>query len=153
MSEEPIVHIIDAPTETPVPQVNINLPVAQKKEEIVLVQNEQMIDLYNEILGQCREDRKDADGAFKTFLDMVVNDGDATSSSKEAMVQLLRVRVEATDKMTKVMDLLMRYVLKERDTFPKFLSVNQENNITNNTKTTKTNRRSLLEKLAKEEGK
>jgi hypothetical protein len=84
---------------------------------------------------------------------MVVNDGDATSSSKEAMVQLLRVRVEATDKMTKVMDLLMRYVLKERDTFPKFLSVNQENNITNNTKTTKTNRRSLLEKLAKEEGK
>jgi hypothetical protein len=144
---EPIVQMIEEATENQLPQLNVSMPMAPKKEEeVILIKNETMIALYNEILDACREDRKDADGAFKTFLEMVVNEGDATSSSKEAMVQLLRVRVEATDKMTKVMDLLMRYVLKERDTFPRYLNANQENNITIKTKSTK---RSFLEKLEK----
>jgi hypothetical protein len=149
MSEEtkPIVQVIEDATGSQLPQLNVNMPLAEKKEEeVAVIKNEQMVALYNEILEHCREDRKDADSAFKTFLEMVVNDGDATSSSKEAMVQLLRVRVEATDKMTKVMDLLMRSLLKERDTFPRYLAANQENNITIKTKSSK---RSFLEKLEK----
>jgi hypothetical protein len=145
----PVVEVMEASSDgTHLPQMNVNMPLATKKdEEVVVVKNEQMIDLYNEILQFCREDRKDADGAFKTFLEMVVNDGDATSSSKEAMVQLLRIRVEATDKMTKVMDLLMRYVLKDRDTFPKYLAAKQENNIVIKDKSTK---RQFLERLEKQ---
>lgn len=146
-----VMQVLEDATGNQLPQLNVSMPLAPKKdEEVVLVKNETMINLYNEILEHCREDRKDADGAFKTFLEMVVNDGDATSSSKEAMVQLLRVRVEATDKMTKVMDLLMRYVLKDRDTFPKYLNANQENNITIKTKSTKRNFLEKLEKAKKE---
>jgi hypothetical protein len=128
------------------PQMNVNMQAPKKDEEIVLIKNEQMIALYNEILDNCREDRKDADSAFKTFLDMVVNDGDPSSSSKEAMVQLLRVRIESTDKMTKVMDLLMRAVLKEKDSFPKYMNAHQENHVTIKTKASK---RDFLEKLQK----
>jgi hypothetical protein len=142
-----VVQVLEDSTGSQLPQLNVNMGMQPKKdEEVILVKNETMISLYQEILEHCREDRKDADGAFKTFLEMVVNDGDATSSSKEAMVQLLRVRVEATDKMTKVMDLLMRYVLKDRDTFPKYLAAKQENNIVIKDKSTK---RSFLEKLEK----
>lgn len=154
ITKENVVQVIEDETGNQLPQLNVSMPLAPKKEEeVVLVKNEQMINLYNEILDHCREDRKDADGAFKTFLEMVVNDGDATSSSKEAMVQLLRVRVEATDKMTKVMDLLMRYVLKDRDTFPKYLNANQENNITIKTKSSKRSFLEKLEKVKKEEKK
>lgn len=143
-----VLQVLEDSTGNQLPQLNVNMQMASKKdEEVVLVKNEAMIALYEEILGHCREDRKDADSAFKSFLDMVLNDGDATSSSKEAMVQLLRVRVEATDKMTKVMDLLMRYVLKDRDTFPKYLAAKQENNIVIKDKSTK---RSFLEKLEKQ---
>lgn len=131
------------------PQLQVNLSPAnlQKPDEKAIISNDQMVDLYQEILGYCRDDRKDADGAFKDFMDMIINNGDATSSTKESMVQLLRIRVEATDKMTKVMDLLMRYVLKDKDTFPRYLAANQENNIIVKGKN---NRRSFLEKLGKQ---
>jgi hypothetical protein len=52
--------------------------------------------------------------------------------------------------MTKVMDLLMRYVLKDRDTFPKYLAAKQENNIVIKDKSTKRNFLEKLEKAKKE---
>jgi cellobiose-specific phosphotransferase system component IIA len=141
-----VVQVIESNTNDDImPSLNVNVP-QKKEEERTVIKNEEMVTLYKEILDYCRKDRQDADDAFKTFLEMVVNEGDATSSSKEAMVNLLKTKVEATDKMTKVMDLLMRYVLKDRDTFPRYLAANQENNIIVKGGNKK---RSFLEKIEK----
>lgn len=131
-----------------IPSMNVNIsqPISKKEEEKTVIKNEEMVTLYKEILDYCRKDRQDADDAFKTFVEMVVNEGDATSSSKEAMVNLLKTKIEATGQMTKVMDLLMRYVLKDRDTFPRYLAANQENNIIVKSGNKK---RSFLEKIEK----
>lgn len=124
---EPEVEDILRPSELPVPTMNVNLQ--PQKDENPVVTNGEMIVLYKKILSFVEDDRKDSDEVFRTFLDMAVNDGDASAPTKEAMVQLLKIRTDSTDKMTKIMDLLMRYVLKERDTFPKFLAQSQENHI------------------------
>lgn len=142
---EPECEDILRPSELPVPAMNVNLPAPQKEEE-PLVTNREMIDFYKKILNYCEEDRTEASDAFKTFMDMAVNDGDASPSTKECMVQLLKIRTDSTDKMTKVMDLLMRYVLKDRDTFPRYLAANQENNIIFKGGS----KRSFLEKLEKQ---
>lgn len=142
---EPECEDILRPSEMPIPALNVNVPPPQKEEK-PLVTNEEMIDFYKKILLYCEEDRTEANDAFKTFMDMAVNDGDASHSTKEVMVQLLKIRTESTDKMTKVMDLLMRYVLKDRDTFPRYLAANQENNIIFKGGS----KRSFLEKLEKQ---
>lgn len=132
------------PSELPMPSVNISQPIA--REENPLITNDEMKDIYKKLFSYCEEDRKDADEAFRTFLDMAVNDGDASHSTKETMVQLLKIRADSTDKMTKVMDLLMRYILKDKDTFIPYKNISQENNIVfkNGSK------RSFLEKLEKQ---
>ena len=79
---------------------------------------------------------------------MVMNDGDATSSTKEALVNLIKIKSDMSDKMSKVADLMTRIKLKERDTFPKYLAAQQNNtiNIGNNGNNS---RRSLIEALNK----
>jgi len=60
---------------------------------------------------------------------MVINEGDATSASKEALVNLVKIKSETADKMTKIADLMTRIKLKERDTFPRYLAAQQKNTI------------------------
>ena len=105
--------------------LNVNLPAEQKKEE--LVKAEQLVGFYNEILDDIRDDRKEIDEVLKSFLEMVMNEGDATTSSKEAVVNLLKMKAEQADKKTKVVDLLMRAHMKEKDTFPRYLAAHQHN--------------------------
>ena len=127
----------------PLPNLNVNLPAEQKEKE--LVRPEQILSYCNEIFDDKREDRKEIDEICKSFLEMVMNEGDATTSSKEALVNLLKLKSETADKKTKVFDLVMRAFLKERDTFPRYLAAKQENNININT-----SKREML-KLFKEE--
>lgn len=110
-----------------IPQLNlnVNLPAEQKKED--LVKAEQLVGYYNEILDDIRDDRKEIDEVLKSFLEMVMNEGDATTLSKEAVVNLLKMKAEQADKKTKVVDLLMRAFLKEKDTFPRYLAAHQHN--------------------------
>jgi hypothetical protein len=125
---EPEIEDVLRPSEMPIPAMNMNL-AAPQKEEKPIVTNDDMVDMYKKIFNFCEEDRNEAGDLHNTLKDMVMNDGDASHSTKEAMIQALRIRCESTDKMTKVMELLMRYVLKDRDTFPRYLAQNQENNI------------------------
>jgi hypothetical protein len=60
---------------------------------------------------------------------MVINQGDSTTSSKEALVNLIKIRSDIPDKMTKVADLMTRVKLKERDTYKPYLSAHQTNNV------------------------
>jgi len=43
---------------------------------------------------------------------MVMNDGDATTSSKEALVNLVKVKTDLQDKMLKAADLMTRLKIK-----------------------------------------
>jgi hypothetical protein len=60
---------------------------------------------------------------------MVLNDGDASSASKEAIVNLLKIKSDTSDKMTKVADLMTRIKLKDKDTFPRYLAAQQNNKV------------------------
>jgi hypothetical protein len=110
-----------------VPTMNVNEIVEQPEEEIV--QNEDLLGLYNEILENCRKDRASVDDVLVNFIEMVMNEGDASSASKEAIVNLLKIKSETADKMAKVADLMTRIKLKERDTFPRYLAAQQNNKV------------------------
>jgi hypothetical protein len=144
---EPEIEDVLRPSEMPLPALNVNIPQQGVKEENPLVTNDEMAEMYKKIFAYSEKDREDAGELFNTLKDMAINDGDASHSTKEAMIQALRIRCESADKMTKVMDLLMRYILKDRDTFPRYLAANQENNIIFKGGGSK---RSFLEKLEKQ---
>jgi hypothetical protein len=115
--------------------VEMLLPSINKVQEIVpekpecIVKDDQILGLYNEILDNCRKDRQHADEILANFLDMVMNDGDASSASKEAIVNILKIKTDSADKMAKVADLMTRIKLKDNDTFPKYLAAQQNNKV------------------------
>lgn len=112
------------------PNMNVNLALPEQAKDTEIVKSDQLIPLYNEILHDIRDDRTEIDEVLRTFLDMVTNEGDATTSSKEAVVNLLKLKSETADKKTRVMDLLLRAFLKEKDNgFPRYLAAKQENTI------------------------
>ena len=57
-----------------------------------IVSDDQLVDIYSEILGCIREDRQQVAGFIDTMAEMVINEGDATSSSKEALVNLVKIK-------------------------------------------------------------
>jgi hypothetical protein len=111
-----------------IPAMNVNLPVQPQQEEN-LVSDEALLGIYGEILQNLREDRDEINNLLSTFADMVINDGDPSTSSKEALVNLVKIKSDSSDKMAKVADLMTRVKLKEKDTFPKYLAAHQSNTI------------------------
>ena len=110
-----------------VPSMNVNEAPEEPEEQIV--ENEDLLGLYTEILENCRKDRENVDDILVNFVDMVMNEGDASSASKEAIVNLLKIKSDTSDKMSKVADLMTRIKLKERDTFPRYLAAQQNNKV------------------------
>ena len=109
---------------------SMNVKEMTKTEEIpCIIDDEQVVDLYDEILDNCRKDRDSADEVLANFIDMVMNEGDASSASKEAIVNLLKIKSDTSDKMSKIADLMTRIKLKEKDTFPRYLAAQQNNKI------------------------
>ena len=121
-------------------------PLPVPKEKKCIIEDQKLLDLYDELLEQGREDRKQAQELVVNFVDMVVNDGDATSSSKEAMVALLKLKSDVTDKMAKIADLMTRHKLKERNTFQPYLA-NHTHTHSNVTIETNNSKRDILKKL------
>ena len=117
----------DMDIEQLVPSMSVNDVLPEPEEQIV--QNEDLLGLYQEILENCRKDRENADDILVNFVDMVMNEGDASSASKEAIVNLLKIKSDTADKMSKVADLMTRIKLKERDTFPRYLAAQQNNKV------------------------
>ena len=122
ISQEELMEVADQ--EEMVPKMNINLPENQP----CFITDNRLDDVYEELLKQGREDRGKMTEMLDQFLEMVINDGDGSSASKEAVVNLIKARSDVTDKMAKVADLMTRIKLRERDTFPKYLAAKQENN-------------------------
>lgn len=107
--------------------VGTNLPAIEDKE--CIVSDKQILGLYEEILTDCREDSVKIDEALANFLEMVMNEGDASSASKEAIVNLLKIKSDIADKKSKVADFWTRMKLKERDTYPRYLAAQQNNKV------------------------
>lgn len=109
----------------PIPQMNLTVPQEQEVKKII--SDEKLVGVYDEVLDNIRKDREEIDGLLSQFTDMVLNGGDATTSSKEALVNLIKIKLDTSDKMAKIADLMQR--TRTNSTFhPKFLQ-NQNNTI------------------------
>ncbi|MCK9459725.1 MAG: hypothetical protein M0R80_08810 [Proteobacteria bacterium] len=115
-----------------IPQMNVSLPAEVQEKEQCLVGDEELLGIYGEIIKNLRDDRTQIDECFVEFKEMVINGGDASTSSKEALVNLLKIKTETTDKMSKVADLMTRIKLKSPDTYKPYLNAKQENKTTIN---------------------
>lgn len=129
------------------PQMNVNMPIQQQENNIIT--DEALLGVYDEIMTNLRDDRKEISNLLDNFTEMVINGGDGTSASKEALVNLIKIKSDSADKMAKVADLMTRIKLRSKDTFPAYL--NQENHI--KIEGTKLNKRRILEIMKNKESK
>lgn len=118
----------DMDVEMLLPSMNVTKEIMPEPQECI-VKDDQLMGLYGEILDNCRKDREQCTEVIANFLDMVMNEGDASSASKEAIVNLLNVQTGISDKMSKVADLMTRIKLKDKDTFPRYLAAQQNNKV------------------------
>lgn len=136
------------------PTMNVNPAIPDPQpEEKCIIEDEKILGLYDEILINCRDDRKQCDEILVQLINMVLNDGDASSATKEAMVNVLKTKTDVGDKMAKVADLMTRIKLKEKDTFPRYLAAHQHNNVTIESNNTKRDILKALQSAKKKGGK
>lgn len=129
----------------------IKINNTEKKEELSIISDENLIGVYDEIMNNLRSDREQVSELVNTFSNMVINDGDSSTSSKEALVNLIKTKIEASDKMSRIADLMTRIKLKQPDTFQPWMNKNKESgNTINIYDASGVNRKSLMEKIQKE---
>ena len=102
-------------------------------EEKALISDDTILSYYEEAMGCIKEDRTEADKRYLEFAEMVLNEGDPSSASKEALVNLLKLKSEGVNQMIKILDLWTRMKLKERTTSSQFHSYQQNNKYELNT--------------------
>ena len=126
----PLEEDFDMDVEMILPTMNVSKELRSGSDDKeCIVKDENLLGLYDEILTNCRDDRSKVDEILSTFLEMVINDGDASSASKEAIVNLMKIKSDTADKMSKVADLMTRLKLKDKDTFPRYLAAQQNNKV------------------------
>ena len=127
------------------PPMNINVPQNPPADNNHLISDEKYLDVVEEILTNMRDDRKQVSEFIDTFADMVLNDGDATTSSKEALVNLIKTKVDLQDKMLKAADLMTRLKLKNAYAYSgPHLNALQQNNINIGTDESNFNRKEII---------
>lgn len=127
--------------------------ISQKNEqELSIISDESLLGVYGEIMDNLRDDRTQVASLVDTFSNMVLNDGDSSSASKEALVNLVKTKIEASDKMARIADLMTRIKLKQPDTFQPWMSKGKEKvgNTINIYDASGVNRKSLMERIQKE---
>lgn len=123
--------------------------VPKKEENLSIISDNNLLGVYDEIMNNLRSDREQVADLVETFSNMVVNDGDSSTSSKEALVNLIKTKIEATDKMTRIADLMTRIKLKQPDTYQPWMGKKESGN-TINIYDSGVNRKALMEKIQKE---
>jgi hypothetical protein len=110
-----------------IPTMNVCVPEIQQKKE--LITDESLMGVYDEILGMLRNEHTQTTEYIDNFAEMVINGGDSSTSSKEALVNLVKIRKEIPGEMVKVADLMTRLKMKQPDTYKPYLTANQTNNV------------------------
>lgn len=125
---------------------------AEGAKEMSIVSDEALIGVYGEIMDNLRSDRDQVSELVDTFSNMVLNDGDSSTASKEALVNLLKTKIDASDKMAKIADLMTRIKLKQPDTYQPWMGKGKEKggNTINIYDASGINRKSLIERIQKE---
>lgn len=121
----------------------------EKPEE--LVTDNMLMGVYGEILEQNKKDRAEIDDILANFVDMVINEGDASNSSKETLVGLLKLKNDVTGTDIKIADLMTRIKLKEKNTMQDWQKA--KSNTINIIDQSGQSKRSLIEALEKSKGK
>lgn len=137
---------IDFIDDTMQPSMNVAIP--QQNEASQLITDQEYISVLNEIMENIRDDRKQVSDYIDNVANMVINDGDATSSSKEALVNLVKVKTDLQDKMLKAADLMTR--LKLKNTYAHsgaHMNALQQNNYNFGAETTDFSRRELIKAI------
>lgn len=124
----------------------------EQPQEMSIISDESLLGVYGEIMDNLRTDRDQVSNLVDTFSNMVLNDGDSTTSSKEALVNLLKTKIEASDKMAKIADLMTRIKLKQPDTYQPWMGKGKDKNgpTINIYDSSGINRKSLMERIQKE---
>lgn len=111
------------------PQMNVTVPTQQGSDASALISDSQYLGVLDEIMNNIREDRKQVSDYIDNIADMVINDGDATTSSKEALVNFVKIKTDLSDKMLKAADLMTRLKLKNTYAYSgPHLNAMQQNN-------------------------
>ena len=122
--------MVDEQVESLLPAMNVSVPEAEKPNESALISDERYLSVLDEIVTNIRDDRRQLDEYIDTFANMVLNEGDATTSSKEAFINLVKTKVDMQDKMLKAADLMTRLKLKNTYAYSgPHLNAMQQNNI------------------------
>jgi len=108
-----------------------------------IIEDEVLLDVYQEILQMCRDDRRECDQYITNFAELVINEGDSTTASKEALVNLMKVKSDIPDKMSKIASEMTRLKLKE--TVPVKVNTAKQENVTVNIGDTTGSKRALIE--------
>lgn len=134
-----------------IPQMNVSLPEnTPVKDATALISDQQYLDVLDEIMVNIREDRKQVSDYIDTLADMVINDGDATTASKEALVSLVKIKTDLQDKMLKTADLMTRLKLKNTYAYTgAHLNAMQQNNININSDGTEISRKEIIRAINK----
>jgi len=133
-------------------EAELAVPAAGGVKDMSIVSDEALLGVYGEIMDNLRSDREQVSGLLDTFSNMVLNDGDSSTASKEALVNLLKTKIEASDKMTRIADLMTRIKLKQPDTYQPWMGKGKEKggNTINIYDSSGINRKSLIERIQKE---
>lgn len=108
-----------------IPGININL----QNQEKPLISDDKILGYFEAAIDNIKLDREEAHQQYLTFNEMVMNEGDPSSATKEALVNCLKLQHDTTDKMIKILDLWTRVKLRDRDTMKGYIAVQQNNKI------------------------
>ena len=126
------------------PNMNVGIPQHIASENSQLISDQQYLSVINEIIENIRDDRKQISDFIDNMANMVINEGDATSASKEALVNLVKAKTDLQDKMLKAADL----IFKTKSKAPaNSVSALQQNNYNFGAETTDFSRRELIKAL------
>ncbi len=110
----------------PLPEMNVSLPAIAEKMPLAQGEAAHLSTMYHEIMSDIDKNENQIDGVLNNFIDMVMNGGDSSSSTKESVVNLIKNKTDLADKKIKVMEMMMKVYLRDA---PK-VSATQNNKIT-----------------------
>lgn len=111
-------------TDLAIPQVAMNINVPPTQADTQLIATEQVVELVKTVMGDIDVEKNEIQEAYVNFAEMVFNAGDATGASKEALVNLLKLKSDLIDKKTRMLEMMMKVYNKEG---PKTVIAHQHN--------------------------
>lgn len=104
---------MDSPKEDlAIPNVAMNINIPPNTID-PLIKPDQIIGMCKQIADDLESEKAEITEAYVNFSEMVFNAGDATSASKEALVNLLKLRSDLVDKKSKLAEMMLKLFLKD----------------------------------------